>query len=158
MATLSIKQKPLKINYNLLNSLSKGKIYYSIIKDKLYLTNGDCILEMKYNKQILEEIIDNTGAVRSNKYDIILKHDFMNGAVNAVPESIVGVDSKGLKCQYYKLHNGNIVKINTEYANVIDKEYLCGVTGTTIKKPLMFDYGEIKLLVMPVITVSENDY
>lgn len=158
MATLSIKQKPLKINYNLLNSLSKGKIYYSIIKDKLYLTNGDCILEMKYNEQILEEIIDNTGAVKSSKYDIILKHDFMSGAVNAVPETIVGVDSKGLKCQCYKLDNGNMVMIEADYFNIIDKEYLCEVTGTTSMKPLLFDYGEIKLLVMPVIAVSENNY
>lgn len=158
MATLSIKQKPLKINYNLLNSLSKGKIYYSIIKDKLYLTNGDCILEMKYREQILEEIIDNTGAVKSNKYDIILKHDFMNGAVNAVETNTYEFDDKGIMCRCYKLNNGNIVKISIEYANIIDKEYLCGITGTTNMKPLMFDYGEVKLLVMPVIAVSENNY
>lgn len=160
MATLSIKQKPLKINYNLFNKTAcelNSQIIYSKVGNNLYFTNGVIAIEIPYNEKELETFINKTGAVENDRCNKILMKDFSELEVRAKRTNIIKRYNKDGKLgEYFYLENNKVVKIDIEKLKILDKLHVYDIYGSTENEPLLFDCGEVRVLIMPLRQRSDD--
>lgn len=135
------------INFNVLNKTAQDKgVMYAIKDNKFYIANEFIGVIMPYTNKA-DEIIIKQGATKSQSIATLLE-----GAKDKVSVPIYNTNicygSSDSLSRYFKTENGNVVKVKCDLLKIVEKFVCKSVMGKDGISPLVFDDGEIQVMVI----------
>ena len=136
------------INFNILKKTAQDMgVMYATKDDKFYITNGFIGVIMPYTKEA-DEIIIKQGATKSQSIATLLE-----GAKDRVSVPVYNTNicygSPDSLSRYFKTEDGYVVKVKCDLLKMVEKFVCKSIMGKDGISPLVFDDGEIQVIVLP---------
>lgn len=136
------------INFNTLKKTAQDMgVMYAIKDNKFYITNGFIGVIMPYTNEA-DEIIIKQGATKSQSIATLLEGAKDKVSVVAYNTNICYGSSDSLS-RYFKTKDGYVVKVKCDLLKMVEKFVCKNVMGKDGISPLVFDDGEIQVIVLP---------